>query len=75
MSQVPRTIGGWSGSDVPIDQETLDILGKGDFLSRVYTPENQSASDRPVYRVLSHPENGRDHSFTQELPAWRRLGL
>ena len=27
VSQVPRTIAGWSGSDVQIDQETLDVLG------------------------------------------------
>lgn len=37
LSQVPRTIAGWSGSDVQIDQETLDVLGNGDFLSREYT--------------------------------------
>jgi hypothetical protein len=37
LSQVPGTIAGWTGSDVPIDQETLDVLGAGDFLSRVYT--------------------------------------
>jgi len=36
LSQVPDTIGGWSGHDVQIDQETLDVLGAGDFLSRVY---------------------------------------
>jgi EpsI family protein len=37
LAQVPRTIAGWWGSDVQIDQETLDVLGAGDFLSRVYT--------------------------------------
>lgn len=37
LSQVPQMIAGWSGNDVPIDQETLDVLGAGDFLSRVYT--------------------------------------
>jgi EpsI family protein len=36
LSQMPRTIAGWSGSDVQIDQEALDVLGAGDFLSRVY---------------------------------------
>jgi len=36
LSQMPRTIDGWSGSDIEIDQETLDVLGAGDFLSRVY---------------------------------------
>ena len=42
LSQVPGTIAGWTGSDQPIDQETLDVLGAGDFLSRVYTREGQS---------------------------------
>jgi EpsI family protein len=38
LPQLPREIAGWIGStDVPIDQETLDVLGAGDFLSRVYT--------------------------------------
>jgi EpsI family protein len=36
LSQMPRTIDGWWGSDLQIDQETLDVLGAGDFLSRVY---------------------------------------
>lgn len=42
LMQVPRTIAGWDGSDVEIDQQSLDILGAGDFLSRVYTQSGQS---------------------------------
>jgi len=41
LSEVPRTIGGWTGSDVTISQETLDILGAGNFLSRVYAQDGQ----------------------------------
>lgn len=41
LSQVPHTIAGWSGSDAQIDQETLDVLGAGDFLSRVYTRDGE----------------------------------
>jgi EpsI family protein len=37
LSQLPRAIAGRTGSDLPIDRETLDVLGAGDFLSRVYT--------------------------------------
>jgi EpsI family protein len=36
LAAVPATIAGLSGVDVPIDQDQLDVLGKGDFLSRVY---------------------------------------
>ena len=42
LSQVPRTIAGRTGSDLSIDQETLDVLGVGDFLLRDYTRGGQS---------------------------------
>lgn len=45
LSQVPHTIAGWSGSDAQIDQETLDVLGAGDFLSRVYT---RGGEEQPI---------------------------
>ncbi len=41
LTQVPRVIGGWSGTNIPIDQETLDVLGAGEFLSRVYSQGGQ----------------------------------
>jgi EpsI family protein len=37
LSQFPDTIAGWTSIDQPIDPETLEVLGHGDFLSRVYT--------------------------------------
>ncbi len=36
LSQIPLNIAGWSGSDLKISSETLDMLGAGDFLSREY---------------------------------------
>jgi EpsI family protein len=36
LAQMPRIIAGWSGNDMQIDQESLDVLGAGDFLSRIY---------------------------------------
>lgn len=36
LSLVPREIGGRTATDVAIDPETLEVLGSGDFLSRVY---------------------------------------
>ena len=41
LSSVPRSIAGWAGNDVPIGQETLDVLGAGEFLSRIYGQDNQ----------------------------------
>lgn len=45
---MPENIGGWTGKDLPIDDEVLSVLGKGDFLNRVYAPPpNPSASTTP----------------------------
>ncbi len=37
LSLLPQTIDGWSSRDIPINQDTLDILGDGRFLNRLYT--------------------------------------
>ena len=46
VKNMPEQIGYWQGRDLPIDQAILDILGKGDFLNRVY------ASDHPDVPVV-----------------------
>jgi EpsI family protein len=42
LSQLPSVIAGWNGSDQQIDQETRDVLGAGDFLSRIYFKNSQT---------------------------------
>ena len=37
LDQLSKEIGPWVGRDMPIDQQTIATLGKGDFLSRAYT--------------------------------------
>ena len=37
LSMLPANIAGWEGSDQQVDPETLDVLGAGDVLARVYT--------------------------------------
>lgn len=37
LASLPETIAGLKGADVPLDPEQLEVLGKGDFLSRVYS--------------------------------------
>ncbi|HEU5339638.1 exosortase C-terminal domain/associated protein EpsI [Edaphobacter sp.] len=53
LSNLPETIGNWTAHDIPLDSATLDVLGKGDFLNRVYLrpmPAAQQASlIAPVY--------------------------
>lgn len=41
LSHLPQTIAKWVARDVEIDQHTLDVLGEGDFLSRVYSNDGQ----------------------------------
>lgn len=41
LAQLPEAIAGWTGTDVPIEQETLDVLGHGDFLTRHYGREGK----------------------------------
>jgi EpsI family protein len=42
LAQLPRVIGTWAGRDLPIDPDTRNVLGNGDFLSRVYLREKPS---------------------------------
>jgi EpsI family protein len=43
LALLPGNIDGWAGTNQEIDQETLDVLGAGDFLSRVYSLNAQTA--------------------------------
>ena len=36
LADFPHQLGEWTGTDVAIQQEVLDVLGAGDFLLRVY---------------------------------------
>ena len=51
LLQMPLAIAGWSGSDLPIDQETLDVLGAGEFLSRAYA---QSGGTQPIGLFIAY---------------------
>jgi EpsI family protein len=44
LSRMPETIGTWTAQDFPLDDDTLAILGKGDFLNRVYTNQHLASS-------------------------------
>ncbi len=44
LKQFPEQLGVWTGTDIPIDSDVLNILGPGDFLLRIY--QNQSYQNR-----------------------------
>ncbi len=43
----PTSLGSYHGEDVPISSASLEILGKGDFLNRIYTKGSESLA-RPA---------------------------
>ena len=45
LTRFPYQLGEWTGTDVKIPQDVLDVLGAGDFLLRVY----QNSSERQPY--------------------------
>lgn len=42
LKQFPAQLGGWSGTDVAIDKDVLEILGPGDFLLRIYQNQQKT---------------------------------
>jgi len=42
LATFPSEVGPWNGTNVPISQDVLDILGPGDFLLRVYQNQRQA---------------------------------
>jgi len=55
LSNLPETIGNWTGHDIPLDTATLDVLGKGDFLNRIYlSPLPAAQQSGPFARVYDN---------------------
>ena len=42
LQSFPQQLGDWTGNDVAIDKDTLQVLGPGDFLLRIYNAENRT---------------------------------
>jgi len=49
LQSFPQHVDGWNSVDVPIDEETLKVLGPGDFLMRNYV---HPAKDRPAINLF-----------------------
>ena len=56
LNLLPQTIDSWSSQDVPISQDTLDILGDGRFLNRLYTKSTPSGrlAEPPVSLFIGY---------------------
>jgi EpsI family protein len=53
LAQLPRTLGDRTSTEVALDQETLDVLGKGDFLYRVYSGQRGTTTDPTLATPIS----------------------
>jgi len=51
LAQLPSTIDGRTAVDIPLDQEVLDILGKGSFLHRLYEVSPSAVPANPGDRA------------------------
>lgn len=49
LSSFPQRLGEWDGTDVAIQKETLDVLGPGDFLLRIYRNEARPQPDTDLF--------------------------
>lgn len=54
LAQMPASLSGWSSTDIPISTEALEILGKGDFLNRVYNPPVVAPDTAPVQLFIAY---------------------
>jgi EpsI family protein len=59
LSELPVVIGMRTSTDIPMDQETLDVLGKGDFLTRAYqmppgARTNDPGSHEPIILFIGY---------------------
>jgi EpsI family protein len=70
LSSLPSHIDGWSGTDETLDQQTLDILGPGDFLVRDYENATQPQPWINLYLAYFPSQKAGDtiHSPNHCLP-------
>jgi EpsI family protein len=59
LSLMPETIGTWTGRDLPLDSDTLAVLGKGDFLNRLYlstlpATQNPTGDSLPISLFIGY---------------------
>jgi len=64
----PAKVAGWEGRELPIDAETREMLGTGDFLSRSYSGQGQSNIELFMAYFPSQRTGNTIHSPKNCLP-------
>jgi len=54
LQSFPQQLGLWTGIDVAIDKEVLDVLGPGDFLLRTYTNQQSTQSSPNIDLFIAY---------------------
>jgi EpsI family protein len=67
LDSFPEQLSPWTGTDVAIDQEVLDVLGPGDFLLRTY--ENQGTGKNAIANAAAASSAGLpfDHAAQPDI--------
>jgi EpsI family protein len=68
LDSFPHQLGNWTGIDVPLDADTLKILGPGDFLLRSYNNDQESPLDLFIAYFPSQRAGDTIHSPQHCLP-------
>jgi len=70
LDTFPEQLGEWTGADVPIDKEALQVLGPGDFLLRMYRHRTEPAPPIDLFIAYFPTQKAGDtiHSPKNCLP-------
>jgi EpsI family protein len=70
LTSFPKQLGPWTGSDVEIPKDVLEVLGPGDFLLRVYQNEDQHQPYADIFVAYFPSQRAGDtiHSPKNCLP-------
>jgi EpsI family protein len=70
LSAFPEQLGKWTGTEVEIGKEIRDVLGPGDFMLRVYRPDDNSQPSTDLFIAYFPSQRAGDtiHSPKNCLP-------
>jgi len=70
LASFPEQLETWSGADVEITKEIRDVLGPGDFLLRIYRPDDRTKPDTDLFIAYFPSQRAGDtiHSPKNCLP-------
>lgn len=70
LGSFPERLDTWSGTDVEITKDVRDVLGPGDFLLRIYHPDDKTKPDTDLFIAYFPSQRAGDtiHSPKNCLP-------